>query len=56
MGAAPIIIPLVGLAIPIVLLLTALVFGAVFISWVVYRVWHDREHGHFLGRLLHRSP
>jgi hypothetical protein len=53
MGAGPIIIPLVALLIPILLLLMALVFDAVLVSWVVYRLWHDREHGR-LGRLLHR--
>lgn len=56
MGAAPLIIPLVALVIPILLLLAAIAFGVVYISWAVYRGWHEREHGRFLGRLLHRSP
>jgi hypothetical protein len=46
LGGAPIIIPLVALVIPILLLLAALVFDAVLILWVVYRVRHDREHVH----------
>lgn len=54
MGGAPIIIPLVALALPIFFILGALVFDAVVISWFVYRVWHDRERLH-RGRLLHRS-
>jgi uncharacterized membrane protein YfcA len=53
MGGAPIIIPLVALMIPVVFILGALVFDAVVVSWVVYRVWHDRRHWHW-GRLLHR--
>jgi hypothetical protein len=44
MGGAPIIIPLVGLAIPILFLLAAIVFDAGLVSWVVYRIWHDRRH------------
>jgi uncharacterized membrane protein YfcA len=55
MGGGPIIIPLVTLLIPILLLVAAIVFDAVFISWVVYRVWHDRGHGR-LGRVLQRPP
>lgn len=55
MGGAPIIIPLVALVIPILLLLAALLFDAVLISWAVYRVWRERVHAR-LGRLMHRSP
>lgn len=55
MGAAPIIIPLVALVIPIFLLLAVLVLDAVFVSWAMYRVWHDRVHGR-TGQLLHPSP
>lgn len=55
MGAGPIIIPLVALLIPILLLLMAVVFDAVFVSWAAYRLWHDREHG-FLKRLIHHDP
>lgn len=55
MGGAPIIIPLVLLVIPILLLLAALFFDAMFISWAVYREWRDRVHAR-LGRLRQRSP
>jgi hypothetical protein len=54
MGGAPIIIPLVALVIPILLLIAALVFDAVFVSWVLFREWYDRGHPR-LGRLLRRS-
>lgn len=55
MGAGPIIIPLVALLIPILLLLMAVVFDAVFVSWAAYRLWHDREHG-FFKRLIRHHP
>jgi hypothetical protein len=42
MGGAPLIIPLVGLAIPIALLLCAAVFDVGVVAWALYRVWHDR--------------
>lgn len=42
MGGAPLIIPLVGLAIPIALLLCAAIFDVGVIAWALYRVWHDR--------------
>jgi hypothetical protein len=52
MGAGPIVVPLVALLIPILFLLLAVVFDAVFISWAAYRIWHDRQHG-YLKRVLH---
>ncbi len=54
MGAGPLVIPLVALVIPILLLLAALVFDALFISWVAYGAWHDRVRAR-MRRLLHRS-
>lgn len=54
MGAGPLVIPLVALVIPILLLLAALVFDALFMAWVAYRAWHDRVRAR-RGRLLHRS-
>lgn len=42
MYGALVIIPLVGLVIPIVLLLAALVFDVGVVFWAVYRTWHDR--------------
>jgi hypothetical protein len=52
MGGA-IIIPLVALVFPILLLIGAIAFEALFMSWSAYRMWHDRAHGR-LWRLLHR--
>ena len=54
MGGAVLVIPLVALVIPIVLLLAALVFDAVFISWIAYRAWYDHGHANW-WRLPHRS-
>jgi len=44
MGGGPLIIPLVVLAIPVLLFVGAIVFDAVFISWLVYRQWHPRGY------------
>lgn len=44
-GAELLVIPLVALVIPIVLLLAALVFDAVFVSWIAYQ-WYERAHPH----------
>ena len=52
-GAELLVIPLVALVIPILLLLAALVFDAVFLSWIGYR-WYKGAHPH-RGRLPHRS-
>ena len=46
-GLEVIVIPLVALAIPITLLLGALVFDAVYLSWIAYR-WYQRAHPHRL--------
>jgi hypothetical protein len=46
MGGAPLIIPLVGLAIPIALLICAAVFDVGVLAWALYRVWHDRVLPH----------
>ncbi|HEY4953804.1 MAG TPA: hypothetical protein VII02_02860 [Gemmatimonadaceae bacterium] len=51
MGGA-LIIPLVALLFPILLLITALVFDAVVISWTLYRSWHDRRREHSGRRVL----
>ena len=48
-----IIIPLVALLFPILLLIAAIFFDAVLLSWAAYHAWHDRAHWH-LGRFLHR--
>lgn len=41
MGAAPLLIVLVGLAFPIALLLLAAVVGVLTLLWALYRFWHD---------------
>jgi hypothetical protein len=42
MGAAAVVIALVGLVFPIMLIFAALVFDAAVLMWAVYRLWHDR--------------
>jgi hypothetical protein len=42
MGAAAVVIALVGLVFPIMLILTALVLDAAVLMWALYRLWHDR--------------
>jgi hypothetical protein len=54
MGGAPLIIPLVGLAIPIALLLCAAVFDVGVVAWALYRVWHDRVQPR-IARIGHRT-
>ena len=41
MGGALIVIPLVGLVIPILMLLLAVVFDLAVLMWTVYRLSHD---------------
>ena len=41
MGAALLVIPLVGLMIPIMMLLLAIVFDLGVLTWALYRVSHD---------------
>ena len=48
------VIPLVALGIPILLFLAAVVFDAVFVSWLAYRLWRD-HHRTRPGQLAHRS-
>lgn len=42
MEGAILVLPLVGIALPIVMLLGALLFDAVVALWALYRVVHDR--------------
>jgi hypothetical protein len=42
MGAAAVVIALVGLVFPITLILAALAFDAAVLMWALYRLWHDR--------------
>ena len=39
--AAAVVIPLVAIAIPIVLILLAVLFDALFLGWFLFRMWHD---------------
>ena len=48
MEGALVVIPLVGLTLPIAMLLAALVIDAAIAFWGVYRISHDRH--------AHRSP
>lgn len=52
MEAALIVIPLVGLAIPIGMLLAAIAFDAAMVAWATYRTVHD--HPPHPSRWLHR--
>ena len=56
MGAAPLVILLVGLALPIIALVLALVFDVLVAVWLLYRLWHDEwsvRLWHSLGRFVH---
>lgn len=41
MWAAAVVIPLAAMAIPIVLILVAVLVDALFLGWFLYRMWHD---------------
>ena len=41
MNAAAVVIPLAAMAIPIVLILLAVLFDALYLIWFAYRMWHD---------------
>jgi hypothetical protein len=41
MWSAMVVIPLAAMAIPIVLILLAVLFDFLFVGWWVYRMWHD---------------
>ena len=51
MGAAPLVIVLVGLAVPIVVLVLALVVDAFVAVWLLYRLWHDEWSARLWGSL-----
>lgn len=53
MGAAPLVLLLVGMVFPILLVLLAVLFDVLAVIWVVYRLWHD-EWSVSLWRSLHR--
>ena len=41
MWAAAVVIPLAAMALPIVLILLAVLFDALFLGWFAFRMWHD---------------
>ena len=41
MWAAIVVIPLAGMAVPIVLILLAVLFDVLFLGWWAFRMWHD---------------
>ena len=43
MGAAPIVLALVGLVIPIAFVLLAIVFDVGMTVWLAYQLWHDKR-------------
>lgn len=53
MSAAMIVIPLAAMAIPIVLILLAVLVDVLFVGWWVFRMWHD-EWAARVGVLLFR--
>jgi hypothetical protein len=57
MWAAAVVIPLAAMALPIALILLAVLADAVFLIWTAYRMWHDEwavRVGDFISaRLLH---
>lgn len=42
-GAELLVIPLVGLVIPMLLLLAALIFDALYMAWIAY-LWYEPAH------------
>lgn len=41
MWAAAVVIPLAAMALPIVLILLAVLFDVLFVGWFAFRMWHD---------------
>lgn len=53
MWAAAVVIPLAAMAIPIVLILFAVLLDVFFLGWYVFRMWHD-EWAVRVGELVTR--
>lgn len=57
MWAAAVVIPLAAMALPIALILLAVLADALFLIWAAYRMWHDEwaaRVGSFISaRVLH---
>ena len=51
MWAAAVVIPLAAMAIPIVLILLAVLVDALFLGWFLFRMWHD-EWAERLGNAI----
>jgi hypothetical protein len=63
MWAALVVIPLAAMAVPIVLILLAVLVDVLFLGWYAFRMWHDEwavRVGAFLFRpirgLMHPRP
>jgi hypothetical protein len=41
MGAAPLVLLLVGMMVPAAFIFLAIVFDVLTAVWVIYRLWHD---------------
>ena len=57
MWAAAVVIPLAAMALPIVLILLAVLIDALFLGWYAFRMWHDEwaeKAGERLFRPLRR--
>lgn len=55
MYAAAFVIPLAAMAVPIVLILLAVLIDILFVGWVVFRMWHDEwapRTAAFMGRVI----
>lgn len=57
MWAAAVVIPLAAMALPIALILLAVLVDALFLVWAAYQMWHDEwadQVGSFItARVLH---
>lgn len=63
MAGAAVVLVLAGLALPITMLLAALVFDAFMVAWIAYEFWHDhwgprlvRSVRHGASSFMHWMP
>lgn len=55
MSSVAIVIPLAAMALPVALILLAVLVDILFVGWAVFRMWHDVWApwlGAFIGRLV----
>jgi hypothetical protein len=52
MWAAAVVIPLAAMAVPIVLILLAVLLDVLFLGWFMFRMWHDEWAEHVGNSLL----